>query len=175
MSHLSTRSIVKLADGLFTSKIRYGLQLLGKVRTRTGDPECVDLKAIQLVQNKLLRLLNGTTVKDRVPTASLLQKFNILSVNQLNAQVKLLEIWKALNVEDYPLKIVQQSTREGGVTTRAAEKGRPVNIGKSNITQNTSTSDAVRIWNLAPESLTDSKTIYQAKNQIKCFVRTLPI
>ena len=120
-------------------------------------------------------MLNGTTIKDRVPTASMLQKSGMLSVNQLNAQVKLLEIWKALNVEDYPLKVNQQTKSKCGATTRASEKGRPINIGKTNTTQNTSTSDAIRIWNLAPAALTESKTIYQAKNQIKCFVKTLPI
>ena len=99
----------------------------------------------------------------------------MLSVNQLNAQVKLLEIWKAINVEDYPLKIKLQTANESGVTTRASEKGRPINIGKTTTTQNTSTSDAIRIWNLAPDTVTDSKTVYQAKNQIKSFVKTLPI
>ena len=52
-SHLSMRSVQKLVDGLFTSKIRYGLQLLGQVRTKAEDPECADFKAIQLIQNKL--------------------------------------------------------------------------------------------------------------------------
>ena len=31
-SHLSKQSILKIVDGLFTSKIAYGLQLYGKVR-----------------------------------------------------------------------------------------------------------------------------------------------
>ena len=96
-------------------------------------------------------------------------------MNQLNAQVKLLEVWKALNVEDYPLKIKQQTQSESGVTTRASQKGRPKEIGKTNAMQSTSTSDAIRTWNLAPDILKDSKTIYQAKSQIKSFVATLPI
>ena len=52
-SHLPMKSVLKLVDGLFTSKIRYGLQLLGKVRTKAEDPECADFKAIQLIQNKI--------------------------------------------------------------------------------------------------------------------------
>ena len=84
-------------------------------------------------------------------------------------------MWKALNVEDYPLKIKQQIRNENGVTTRASEKGRPINIGKTNTTQNTSTSDAIRIWNICPDIIKDSKTVYQAKSQIKAFVKTLPI
>ena len=162
--------MLKLVDGLFTSKIRYGLQLLGQVRTRTDDPECADLKAIQL-----LRSLNGTLIKDRVSTSSLLEKYGVLSINQLNAQVKLLEIWKAMNVEGYPLKIKQQTVQEVGATTRASRKGRPINIGLSKSVRNTSTSDAVRIWNLAPDTVAESKTIYQVKSQIKSYVKTLPI
>ena len=83
-SHLSMKSVTRLVDGLFTSKIRYGLQLMGKVRTRNEDPECATFKAIQIVQNRLLRSLNGTQIKDRVPTQQLLTKFNMSSVNQIN-------------------------------------------------------------------------------------------
>ena len=41
--------------------------------------------------------MNGTKISDKVSTESLLKKFNIMSVNQLNAQAKLLEVWKSLN------------------------------------------------------------------------------
>ena len=168
-------SVIKLTDGLFVSKIRYGLQLIGKVRTKNEDPECAALKAIQLVQNRLLRSLNGTQIKDRVPTQQLLTKFNMSSVNQLNAQAKLLEVWKALNVEDYPLQIKIQRAPETGTTTRASTKGRPMEMGRSSLTQNSSTSDAIRIWNLAPVSVTECVTLYQAKKAIKTFARLLPI
>ena len=98
-----------------------------------------------------------------------------MSVNQLNAQVKLLEVWKALNLPDYPLKIKQQSVAETGISTRASHMGKPINIGKSTITKNSSISDSIRIWNLSPSSITESKTIYQAKNAIKTYVRSLPL
>ena len=174
-SHLSLKSVLKVVDGLFPSKIRYGLQLLGKVRMTSEDAECADLKAIQLIQNKLLRSLNNTKIKDKISTKSILGKFNMLSVNQLNAQVKLLEMWKALNLVDYPLKIKQQTVTESGVSTRASHKGRPINIGKSNTTKNSSISDSIRVWNLSPITVTDSKNIYLAKKAIKSFARSLPI
>ena len=63
-----------------------------------------------------------------------------------------------LKVEDYPLKIHQQESPSNGVVTRAAESGRPIEIGKSNLTKNTSTSDAIRIWNQAPTSVTEIVT-----------------
>ena len=113
-----------MVDGIFTSKIRYGLQLLGKVRLNAQDPVCADLREIQLIQNKLLRTLNGTKIKDKVSTVSLLTKFAMLSVNQLNAQIKLLEMWKVVYVDDYPLIIKQQKIPETGMSTRASQKGR---------------------------------------------------
>ena len=120
-------------------------------------------------------MLNGTKIKDCISTESLLSKFGILSTNQLNAQVKLLETWKALFMEDYPLQVPLQSVPTQGMSTRAAIKGKPIEIGRSNLTKSTSVSDAVRIWNLAPESISGAKSLYQAKSVIKSFVRCIPI
>ena len=69
-NHSGSKSVLKLVDELFTSKIRYGLQLYGKVRTAIEDPECTEFRDIQLIQNKLLRSLNGTKIKDLVSTKS---------------------------------------------------------------------------------------------------------
>ena len=66
MSHVSKKPVLKLVNGLFMSKIRYGLQLYGKMRLVEEDPTGGDLKAIQIVQNDLIRVLNGTKVKDKV-------------------------------------------------------------------------------------------------------------
>ena len=96
---------MKVVDGIFMSRVRYGLQLYGKVRLTVEDPTNAYFEDIQLVQNDLLRLLNGSKVKDMISIKSMLTKFNMQSVNQLNCQIKLLEVWKALNVENYPLKI----------------------------------------------------------------------
>ena len=174
-SHLTMKSILKLVDGLFMSKIRYGLQLYGKVRMTAEDATRGDIQALQKAQNDLLRMLNGTSVKDGVSVESMLSKFKLDSVNQLNARVKLLEIWKARNIVGYPLQISQQSTYNQRVTTRADKKERPIEIGKSALTQRTCISDAIRLWNRAPESVTTSTSEYQAKARIKEFVKTLPI
>ena len=169
------RNVLKVVDGIFTSKIRYGLQLIGKARTKREDAVCADLWAIQLVQNKLLRLLNKTQVKDGVSTASMLKKFEMLSVNQLNVQVKLMEVWKSQKIKDYPLKIAKQSIEENICTTRASTQGKLIGIGKTTTTQNTSTSDAIRIWNMAPKEITECISVWQAKEKIKAYAKSLPI
>ena len=93
----------------------------------------------------------------------------------MNDQIKLQQMWKAINVDNYPLKIALQAVPSSGVSTRAAKKGRLIEIGNSNVTQITFTSDAIRIWNKAPRSVTDTITLFQAKNAIKGFVLCLPI
>ena len=50
--------LLKISHGLFISKLRYGLQLLGCVRWKDLDPTNKDLEALQKSQNKLLRALN---------------------------------------------------------------------------------------------------------------------
>ena len=64
----------------------------------------------------------------------LLSKFGMLSVNQLNAQMKLVEMWKAINVDDYPLKVEQQARNGERVSTRADTTKKPIEIGRTNQT-----------------------------------------
>ena len=49
---------------LFVSKIRYGLQLVGRVRQSDSETSSGDLHTIQLIQNKLARALNNVKFID---------------------------------------------------------------------------------------------------------------
>jgi hypothetical protein len=42
----------------------------------------------------MLRAFNGTRIKDKVSTKSMLEKYDLLSVNQLAATIKLTEVWE---------------------------------------------------------------------------------
>ena len=53
-----------------------------------------------------IRVLNGTKIKDKVSIGTMLKKFNLLSVNQLAAKIKLIEVWKTINRLNYPLGLV---------------------------------------------------------------------
>ena len=75
------------------------------MRTTESDPKPACMKALQVTQNRLLRALNNSRIKDRVNTSTMLKKFDLLSVNQLTAQIKLLEVWKATHVKDYPIEL----------------------------------------------------------------------
>ena len=84
--------------------IKNQLQLLGSVRSTDSDPINRDLQAIQKCQNKLLRVLNGTRISDKVSIKSMMLKMKMKSVKQINAQIKLNEMWKSVNIENYPIK-----------------------------------------------------------------------
>ena len=103
-NHVGLQALLKISDSLFTSKIRYGLHLLGSVRWLDSDPTNQDLQALQKCQNKLLRVLNGSKISDKVSTKSMLLKLKIKSVNQINAQIKLNEMWKSVNIVNYQIK-----------------------------------------------------------------------
>ena len=53
---LNKKALIKVADSLFNSKIRYGLQLLGKVKMSNAECQSQDLHEIQLVQKKISQI-----------------------------------------------------------------------------------------------------------------------
>ena len=75
----------KIYDSLYTSKLRYGLQLFGRVRINDDDTKDGVLKVLQITQNKAARFLNGNKLQDHVPTKKTFEELDILSVNQLSA------------------------------------------------------------------------------------------
>ena len=83
----------------------------------------------------MARLLNNKTLKDRINTKDLLESVNMLSVNQLNAKIKVQEIWKSLNIKDYPLQVKRQEINNEMTNTRACHEGRIIKIGRKLSTQ----------------------------------------
>ena len=171
---MNRSALIKVANSLFMSKIRYGLQLLGKVRLTNEDSSNEVMKTLQVAQNKLVRLLNGKTLKDKINTEVLLKNIGMASVNQINCQIKLLEIWKAINIQDYPIKVKNVTSCIGSANTRSGGNDRLVEIGNSNLSAKTFINDATKIWNRAPKELKECPTLYAAKKAIKQFSKTLP-
>ena len=99
----------------------------------------------------------------------------MLSVNQINAQIKLLEMWKAVNDEDHPFNI---SKREIGPDTRAM---RSISnevltvLSFSKLPKQTFINDGIKAWNNALLCIKSCITYASAKVQIKKFVKTIPI
>ena len=86
-------------------------------------PENENMKVIQRTQNALLRVLTGKKLTDQVRVKDMLEDCNMLLVNQMAAQVKIAEIWKLINIPDYPIKMERRSKEDRKMTTRSAKRG----------------------------------------------------
>ena len=166
-----------MAESLFNSKVRYGIQLLGQARTKNEDVQNEDFLCIQKVQNKLVRFLNQVSLKDHQSTESLLEKSNMLSVNRINAQTKLTEVWKALHKDQKPnnFKNSVPQINEEERQLRSKSKGLLTITGHTTVTRNSFINDGKILWNQCPEEIMQSKTLHPPKTLIKKFVKTLPL
>jgi hypothetical protein len=77
---------------LWTSKLRYGLQLYTEVRLTEEQPKSQLATMVQRAQNKMLRVLEGARIVDQKSTKKLLEDQNMLSVSQMAALIKLTEM-----------------------------------------------------------------------------------
>ena len=69
-----------------------------------------NIKATQIAQNKMIRMVENVSLKEHFKSVDMLKKNGLLSVNQLVAQIKLTEAWKSINIEDYPVKLENNQT-----------------------------------------------------------------
>ena len=169
--HIPLSLLKRVADGIFMSKLRYGIAIMWPVRMEESDPEPTATKGVKVVFNDMLRLLNGVARKDKVSIKSLLSKLGWLSINQLVAEVRLMEVWKALNTNSSLSGLFEKV--EGG--TRAAESNKIKVALNSQLRENSFVYPTVKLWNSAPRSITLAKTQLKAKKEIRQFVKSLPL
>lgn len=165
----------KLINSLWMSKLRYGLQLCSTVRSSEEERKTSNMKLAQLAQNKMLRLMDGATRKDRTRISDLLKKAELPSVNQLAAIIKLTEAWKTVNIPNHPTSLIttreNSSSREVRLGTRKQFEDAPrLKISKMSFVY-----DAAKLWNGAPQIIKECKKLGSAKREIKNYCMTLPI
>ncbi len=130
---------------------------------------------VQRLQNKILRILDGALVSDRKSTKTLLDNQNMLSVNQIAAQIKLTEMWKASNDPQYPIKMKTRERQENAMKTRSVTRGGLTEVGRSTRAKKSFMCDAAKVWKKAPEKIRTSKTLTPAKKAIREHCKSLPI
>ena len=174
---LPKTEVTKVVQCLWMSKVRYGLQLCNQVRMNHEDPTNSLIEAVQLLQNKMLRMLDRVSLKDHVSTSSLLHKYNMPSVNQLAAQIKLTEAWKCNNIEQYPLKLEPNNPNRPDTdrVIRTSSIKLWKDDAKTVAAKLSFSSDTARLWNMAPEAIKQAPTLNTAKSEIKKYCSTLVI
>ena len=111
----------------------------------------------------------------KINTKTIYQETNILSVNQINAQIKLTEVWKAPNDKLYPIKWTKRNDVIQRPGLKSFNKPDLLVNGKSCSQSDAFINDAAKLWNDAPSVIKSCMTLHQAKKQIKIYIKTLPI
>ena len=176
-NHIPREKLIQLAQAIWMSKMRYGLQLCTNVRTEEPERKNANMKSLQVAQNKLMRLLTNSSYKDLTSTKELLEKSGLLSVNQTAASIKLIEVWKSLNISKYPVHL-EPNKSTNDENSRVL---RPTSVRAWNQDANTTAAresfsrNAAKIWNAAPENINNAKSINIAKKEIKKYCKSLPV
>ena len=107
----------------------------------------------------------------------MLEKFNLLSDNQLSAQIKLREVWKFVNCEDYPIKLEPYNTaiRDGAHSLRHKPNRTFLDSCRLQKSKSSFNVDAANVWNFAQMSVKLASRSHEAKKAIDAFVKTLPV
>jgi hypothetical protein len=168
---------MNIVHSLWVSKLRYGLQLCTKVQLTPEERKSTLMKSLQLTQNRLLRLLNNSRVADKISTKTLLEKFQLLSVNQLAAEIKLTETWKSINVDGCPINLDPYNHNQDKSDHRL--RPQPMRIFNDShrlqLAQSSFHVDSAKLWNSAPPNVQNARTLSMAKKAIKDHCKALPI
>ena len=112
-----------------------------------------------------------------ISTNSLLKKYNLASVNQLAAEIKLVEAWKIMNIPSYPLQLVDNNPNK----QPNQRSIRPSSIklwkdsAKLNCAQESFTIDTARLWNRVPMAISSAQSLQIAKTSIKKHCKEMAI
>ena len=135
------------------------------------------MKAAQVAQNKMLRMLDGVSLKEHISSNFLLKKHGLPSVNQLAGEIKLVEAWKSTHVTSYPFQLEECNPNRiecsRAVRTTTTKKWKDTALTKA--ARESIGIDCAKLWHIAPISVTTATSLVSAKREIKLFCKTLEI
>ena len=116
-------------------------------------------------------------VADKISIKSMLEKFQLLSVNQLAAEIKLIEVWKSINAEGSPINLAPYNPNL--VQSDRSLRPQPSRIfddrARLALSQSSFHIDAAKVWNGAPAAVHNAASLSGAKKAIKTYCKSLPI
>ena len=71
-----------------------------------------------------MRTLEKVKISDKVSIKQLLENQGMMSINKTQDQVKLMEVWKSVNINNYPIKVVPLETTANERATRGIKTGK---------------------------------------------------
>ena len=175
-NQLPKKEVKKVVQSLWMAKLRYGLQLCNQVRLKPEDSENQNMKAAQIAQNKMLRMLDGVSLKEHITSSSLLTKYGLPSVNQLAGEIKLVEAWKSIKVPNYPFQMEESNpNRLSERIVRESTTKKWKDSANCKAARESIGIECARLWNNAPISVKNAPTLAGAKREIKIFCKSMEI
>ena len=93
------------------------------------------------------------------------------------ASIKLVEVWKSLNQEGYPITF--EPYNQNLLNQSRSLRPQPNRVLKDTCRlkkfESSFSIDSARLWNSAPEEITSATTLNKAKSAVKRFCKNLPL
>ena len=157
-----------IAEAIFMSKIRYGISVYSNPKfefnhlEQTMDPNLVK---IQVVQNDLLRLIEGYRRSDHTNMKSLREKVKMMSVNQLSVYHTATEMFNIIHHSSSDSLHEKLKIEHRGYQLRSLDDGKVKipNKGKKSCTG--FSYNGPKLWNQMPEHIrkTTIRAIFKDK------------
>ena len=140
--------------GLIMSTVRYGIALYGTLPNERGNLSG-ELQSLQVRINNAVRLLLGVKKIDQVPIKELLERANVLSVQQIYGQTLLNLVWTTLKFGMNQLNtyIKPKKREEEDITTRSQTRQ---DLDTHMCKRKLITKTACKIWNASPDNIRNS-------------------
>jgi hypothetical protein len=121
-------------------------------------------------------MINNNRISDMISSKSILEKFNLLSVNQTAASIKLVEVWKSLNQDGYPISFEPYNHNLHNHNRDLRPQANRLLKDNCRLKRNEASFsiDAARLWNAAPKDITEAISIDVVKAAIRRFCQNLP-
>ena len=146
----------------FVSVLRYALGLFCPIRIKPDDPNHTSINGIKVIYNDLLRLLCSSKRENRKPIQEMLDQVGWLSINQMSCEIRLIEVWKSLNLKNYCLKELFERINSSQ-TTRSENQIRLKANFKTRLKETSFHYPSVQVWNSAPPLVKKSPIIISSK------------
>ena len=125
----------------------------------------------------MLMVINNSRTNDKISVKSMLKKFDLLSVNQLAAQIKLKEVWKSVHIDKYGITLEPYNTHITSLSLSLRHKANRTfkDTSRLVLAEHSFNIDAAKLWNNALSEITTAKILSQAKKACRAYALSLPI
>ena len=178
--YLPPHRLKMVMEGMFSSKMRYGMTVWGRVWQIPGSLDedqatrnsasmtKEDARRLQVLQNKCLRLLTNSDYK--TPTKELLEKTNTLSVHQEIAHLSLSQVYNIhkTKLPAYHYRRLFES-RENETRIRPGHVNRiefDRSLARANFFYQSS-----RLWTALPDQVKSSENKHSFKKKCKTWIK----